>query len=334
MRKTNLRKSRGITLIALVITIIVLLILAGVAISMLSGENGILRKATEAKTKTEEAQKEEETALLSMELETHFQTTNSKYKCSNGLITGIDASISDTVIDPVSDLENALPDGYTIQKKIVYDTNTKELKEEKLENKENTNVSTGMIVEKDGRTIATTIVYGDLNGNGEIDMSDVLLIQNYRSSIYKINGFIKVAMDVNFDGKINSQDLKIIQDCYLEQATQNQNKYASNPNNIIGETQDYIKEQYMQKLKQKLEETSYTMTFNSGGIGLIKGPISEQMTVEGLLNILPDKENIKLTDKSTTNEVTQDKERVLEIGDHIIYVYDGMEIQIAVVIGG
>ena len=53
MKKTNLRKSNGITLIALVITIIVLLILAGVAISMLSGENGILIKATEAKTKTE-----------------------------------------------------------------------------------------------------------------------------------------------------------------------------------------------------------------------------------------------------------------------------------------
>ena len=44
---------KGITLIALVITIIVLLILAGVAISMLSGENGILRKASNAKLYTE-----------------------------------------------------------------------------------------------------------------------------------------------------------------------------------------------------------------------------------------------------------------------------------------
>ena len=44
---------KGITLIALVITIIVLLILAGVAISMLSGENGILRQASNAKQYTD-----------------------------------------------------------------------------------------------------------------------------------------------------------------------------------------------------------------------------------------------------------------------------------------
>ena len=37
---------RGITLIALVITIIVLLILAGVTIATLTGENGLLRKNT------------------------------------------------------------------------------------------------------------------------------------------------------------------------------------------------------------------------------------------------------------------------------------------------
>ncbi len=43
----------GITLIALVITIIVLLILAGISISMLSEDNSILQKATDAKTNTE-----------------------------------------------------------------------------------------------------------------------------------------------------------------------------------------------------------------------------------------------------------------------------------------
>ena len=41
-----LKKNGGITLIALVITIIVLLILAGVSIAMISGENGILNRAS------------------------------------------------------------------------------------------------------------------------------------------------------------------------------------------------------------------------------------------------------------------------------------------------
>ena len=54
------RNERGITLIALVVTIIVLLLLAGVSISMLTGQNGILNRAAEAKEKTEVAQKEEE----------------------------------------------------------------------------------------------------------------------------------------------------------------------------------------------------------------------------------------------------------------------------------
>ena len=53
-----MKRNNGITLIALVITIIVLLILAGVAISMLSGENGILKKAAEAKNEMEQAQLE------------------------------------------------------------------------------------------------------------------------------------------------------------------------------------------------------------------------------------------------------------------------------------
>ena len=43
---------KGITLVALVITIIVLLILAGVTIASLSGDNGILNRGKEAKTKT------------------------------------------------------------------------------------------------------------------------------------------------------------------------------------------------------------------------------------------------------------------------------------------
>ena len=57
------KSNNGITLIALVITIIVLLILAGVSIAMLTGENGILNKATTAKQKTEEATAEERVKL-------------------------------------------------------------------------------------------------------------------------------------------------------------------------------------------------------------------------------------------------------------------------------
>ncbi len=54
--KTKFKNAKGITLIALVITIIVLLILAGVTIATLTGDNGILNQAGKAKDKTTEAE--------------------------------------------------------------------------------------------------------------------------------------------------------------------------------------------------------------------------------------------------------------------------------------
>lgn len=56
----------GITLIALVITIIVLLVLAGVTISMLTRENGIINQAEEAKFKTEIAEMKEQLEVFNL----------------------------------------------------------------------------------------------------------------------------------------------------------------------------------------------------------------------------------------------------------------------------
>ena len=58
-----IKRNKGITLIALVITIIVLLILAGVTIATLTGENGILSKASEASEETRKANAEEQVNL-------------------------------------------------------------------------------------------------------------------------------------------------------------------------------------------------------------------------------------------------------------------------------
>jgi hypothetical protein len=53
-RKTN--ESRGITLIALIVTIIVLLILSGISIAMLTGQNGILNRAEKANSETKKTE--------------------------------------------------------------------------------------------------------------------------------------------------------------------------------------------------------------------------------------------------------------------------------------
>ena len=62
----NKRKESGITLIALVVTIVVLLILAGVSISMLTGENGIITQAIEAQEKTDIADEKERVQLAAV----------------------------------------------------------------------------------------------------------------------------------------------------------------------------------------------------------------------------------------------------------------------------
>ena len=64
MEKMNLRKKQGITLIALVVTIVVLLILAAISISILTGDNGLLNQAKKSKEDTEIAE-EKETVELS-----------------------------------------------------------------------------------------------------------------------------------------------------------------------------------------------------------------------------------------------------------------------------
>ncbi len=54
-----MKNNKGITLIALVITIIVLLILAGVSIALVTGDNGLLGQATRAGAETQVAEAKE-----------------------------------------------------------------------------------------------------------------------------------------------------------------------------------------------------------------------------------------------------------------------------------
>ena len=76
--KVKAKNNKGITLIALVITIIVLLILAGVTIAALSGDNGILKRATEAKEQTNQ-KNDEETEKIG-----GYESTIDQYVDGNG----------------------------------------------------------------------------------------------------------------------------------------------------------------------------------------------------------------------------------------------------------
>ena len=53
MKDLNVPKDKGVTILALTITIIILLILAGITITLLTGENGLIKNAGQAKKDTE-----------------------------------------------------------------------------------------------------------------------------------------------------------------------------------------------------------------------------------------------------------------------------------------
>lgn len=110
-----MRNQKGITLIALVITIIVLLILAGVSIAMLTGDNGILTQTNKAKVAQIEGQVKEEVNLAiqaaKMYAEEQSVSTSTGYSADAHL-----ASTNDDVLDEMrKDLgTDATDKGYTL----------------------------------------------------------------------------------------------------------------------------------------------------------------------------------------------------------------------------
>lgn len=77
-----IKNYKGISLVALVITIIVLLILTGITISFTVGSNGILKKAKDAKEQTNMAQAKEnvELKIASLQTENEGKATISSLK--------------------------------------------------------------------------------------------------------------------------------------------------------------------------------------------------------------------------------------------------------------
>ena len=91
-----MKNQKGITLIALVITIIVLLILAGVSIAMLTGENGILTQANNSKSETAKAEAVERInlALNAVKAEIYEQQVTNKTFKPAPTATTLDSAIT------------------------------------------------------------------------------------------------------------------------------------------------------------------------------------------------------------------------------------------------
>ncbi len=301
-----MRKEKGITLIALVITIIVLLILAGVAIAMLSGENGILRKAAEAKTKTEEAQKQEEKTLTDMELATNFLTKKANYKCSYGYITGFNVDKSNSVTDTVEDLEKSLPDGYTVALKYEYNKTTMNGEDKIIgETEKYTKISTGMAIQKNGVTVARTVVFGDVNCDGEIMPIDRTMLSRDLHFIGDFKDFQRLASNLYDDNEINMKDILLYGSHFSTDADthveidQNRN-IKIEPKNI--KRWDTKIQEYISLLNK---DNGYEFVYNEESDNYKLKGVSKDKKAGELINELPDSSNLKILDESG-KEVTED----------------------------
>lgn len=99
-----LKENKGVTLVALVITIIVLLILAGVTLSMVMGDSGIFSKANKASTETTISSAKDAVRLATLEAVTD------QYD-DNGATTTANEIKNDNVVKKVGD---KLQDGYSL----------------------------------------------------------------------------------------------------------------------------------------------------------------------------------------------------------------------------
>ena len=97
----TIKTSKGITLISLIVTIIVLLILAGVSISILTGKNGIITKAKEASEQTRRGEVKEELHLIGNEWNIEKRTNRSA-----DLVTFLAKQKTDKNIDDYEDLQD------------------------------------------------------------------------------------------------------------------------------------------------------------------------------------------------------------------------------------
>lgn len=137
-KKVKVKSNSAITLIALIITIIVLLILAGVTIRMVVGDSGLFEKANEAKFKTMMSSYREEVNLYtSWKVTETMNTDTSGINSGDPLKSAIEQSIVEdikaedvniAITDIIKDIKNKAKDYVVVYKGEIYYVSSKEVK--------------------------------------------------------------------------------------------------------------------------------------------------------------------------------------------------------------
>ena len=181
-----LKKQKGITLIALVVTIVVLLILAGVTISLLLDENGIIAKSKDARTETRVSQIEDEVGMWKQHNFINKESNQEQESADTMLASLISRKLlTEDEIDRNQELITIKKKDGTIVKEISYSSVT-------------INISKTPATEKSGAVVLTvesvegmTMPNIDMsNGNEELNNWINSLSEDQKKEIIR-NGYIK-----------------------------------------------------------------------------------------------------------------------------------------------
>ena len=178
MNKKEKINKNGITLIALVITIIVLLILAGVTISALTGDNGILNNASLAKISTEFANYKEEVEIykankLLENLNFNEETlsagkTSLKYE-------GKPENEEGNIKTIINDLEDKYLEKFIIINGTLYLMSTGETSNIEIKAAENTGIEIMPYeITEEGELVSSNVNLGLQGGNGTITIPEIV----------------------------------------------------------------------------------------------------------------------------------------------------------------
>ena len=302
-----MNKNKGITLVALVITIIVLIILAGVSINAVQN-GGIINNAKLAKNEYNEEKVEEETELTKwnqyMEttqkdtaIKADFEKQGLSVTFKNSYMTGIEPGTKVGEIKVPADYKICNIDGTDIAEGAATTTL----------------VTTGMVIKKNNEEVGRIIIYGEVDCDGSINMSDAsdaCNIWNFDNYIeqYDIKEYQIIASDVNHDGYRDSQDDNLIKDVYMGDAKIDQNQKASLP--IVKNYKWYL-EEYMNNLPKEFTD-AYKVYYNE-----------EKSRYQ--ITVLPDTVTIgemkeKLNDADATIKVYNKETGEYETGDDVMLV--------------
>ena len=311
----NKKENRGITLVALVITIIVLIILAGVSINAVMN-GGLIGNAKNARDDFNKAKQEEEATLSQLEIEEielEFLRKGIPYKYKKGYITGV--NLGTKVQDVLANFPE--DEGYAI---FAEDGITSKSLEERVE--------TGNVLKNGDKKIGTIIIFGDCSGDGILDSADGSNVMMFLA--HNIDATVKtIAMDVNHDGKINKDDHHILNYYGIDYKSINQNEYARDLNMLVIENEQYITNSYMEKLKK-----NYDIQFNEEkGCYILTNTELESTSIASFLNLLPIEAVIYRYDIEEDTEEIISREstkasQMLKAGDAIMYDYFRLDLPI------